>query len=179
MKVLNSAGALCLLWVWSHVFPALMENSAGHSSAERGGCQCLQTWISGIKPTETQCSALNPAWKAEITLLDLTSCDFFWGRCLVWVLKTTEVAASVLARSVKDFHVWRGGESSFCQLWLHLELLRELFWPLWDFPANIGAASPINQTCHISHKPCLCFGEVQEQNWCFGEFGISFNDGVV
>lgn len=156
MKVLNSAGASCLFWVWGHVFPALMENSA-----ERGGCQCLQTWISGIKPTETHCSALSPTWKGEIILLDFTSWDFFfffWGWWFVWVLKIPEIAVSVLLRSVKDFHVCWGAESSFCQLWVHLELLKELFWPGWHFPANIGAASPINHMCHIFHPalPVVC-----------------------
>lgn len=158
MKGLNSAGALCLLWVWSHVFPALMENSVGHSSAEgrlpvppnlnfrnkanRNTVFCTESNIEGRN---------HPA--AGLNLLGV-----FWGRWLVWVLKFTEVAASVLARSVKGFHVWWGAESSFCQLWVPLELPKELFWAVWDFPANTGAASPINQTCHIFHRalPMVC-----------------------
>jgi len=44
--------------------------------------------------------------KKEITLLDLTSWNFFEGGDLFWFLKITEVAASVLATSVKYFRVW-------------------------------------------------------------------------
>lgn len=75
LRVLNSAGASCLLWVWSHVFPALMENSVGPSSASASKPE----WMSGIKPTKIQSSALNPVWKGEITLIAaLNLLGFFW-----------------------------------------------------------------------------------------------------
>lgn len=96
---------------------------------------------------------------------------FFWGRWLVWVLKITEVAASVLARSVEGSHVCWGAESSFCQLWVHWELPKELFWPVWDFPA------PYTKCVTSSTKPCLWLLQAQGQScclWALGNLGFPF-----
>lgn len=80
--------------------------------------------------------------------------------------------------------MWGGAESSFCQLWVHWELPKELFWPVWDFPASAAAASPIHQMCHIFHQalPVAAASSGAELllvgSWEFG-ISFSFNDGVV
>lgn len=120
-------------------------------------CQCLQTWISGIKPTETEfCTEPNVEGRNHPAALSLLG--FLWREVICLGFKNHWNCCFSAERSVKDFHVWWGAESSFCQLWVHLELLKELFWPGWDFPANIGAASPINHMCHIFQQalPVVC-----------------------
>lgn len=95
-----SAEALDLVLLWSNVFTALMSHNVSHRTLWRGERLPVRTNLDFFR---NKANGNTLQWlecetsKKEITLLDLTSsCNSFEGD-LFWVLKITEVAASVLA----------------------------------------------------------------------------------